>query len=211
MATVVGREAQRDGADFLLDRRIAVPRLIGRHEDFLLVSGLAGTSKDLAALTNDAPHLFTMAGAMGGASMIGLGLALAQPARRVLVVTGDGELLMSVGSLATIAMAKPPNLAIVCVDNGRYGETGYQETHTARVTDLEGMAHAAGIPTTLTIRTQDQVAVGHDLLRRSPGPVFILLRVAPTEPPAVKRNMDPAAVRLRFREHLLRASAHLGS
>ena len=93
--------------DFILDRRDAVPALIGRHEDFLIVAGLAGTSRDVAALTRDGAHTYTMAGAMGGASMIGLGLALARPDKRVLVVTGDGELLMNVGALATIARSGP--------------------------------------------------------------------------------------------------------
>src|SRR5215813_12144834 len=97
---------------FVLDRRQAVPKLIGRHQDFLIVTGLAGTSRDVAALTDDGAHTYTMAGAMGGASMIGLGLALARRDRRVLVVTGDGELLMDVGALATIAVVNPPNLAI---------------------------------------------------------------------------------------------------
>ena len=82
---------------FVLDRRDAIPALIGRHEDFLMVGGLAGTSRDLTALTRDGAHVYSMAGAMGGACMIGLGLALARRDRRVLVVTGDGELLMNVG------------------------------------------------------------------------------------------------------------------
>src|SRR6516165_9675845 len=102
-------------SDFVLDRCDAVPALIGRHEDFLIVSGLAGTSRDIAALTQDGAHTYTMAGAMGGACMIGLGLALARPGKRVLVATGDGELLMNVGALATIAVLNPPNLAILCV------------------------------------------------------------------------------------------------
>ena len=121
---------------FVLDRREAVPALIGRHEDFLIVTGLAGTARDVAALTRDGAHIYTMAGAMGGAAMIGLGLALARRDRRVLVVTGDGELLMNVGALATIAVMNPPNLAIVCVDNGHYGETGYQQSHTSLGVDL---------------------------------------------------------------------------
>src|SRR5690349_9591407 len=102
---------------FELDRRHAVPALIGRHEDFLIVTGLAGTARDIAHLTNDGAHTFTMAGAMGGATAMALGLALAQPGRRVLAITGDGELLMNVGTLATIGVLNPPNLAIVCVDN----------------------------------------------------------------------------------------------
>jgi phosphonopyruvate decarboxylase len=112
---------------FILDRRNAAPALIGPHQDFLIVSGLAGTSRDVATLTQDAAHAYTMAGAMGGACMIGLGLALAHPDKRILVVTGDGELLMNIGALTTIALMNPPNLAIICVNNGHYGETGYQE------------------------------------------------------------------------------------
>src|SRR5204862_5742440 len=95
---------------FVLDRREAIPALIGRHQDFLIVTGLAGTARDIAALTQDGAHTYTMAGAMGGASMIGLGLALARPDKRVLVATGDGEILMNLGALATIAVLNPANL-----------------------------------------------------------------------------------------------------
>ena len=159
-------------AGFILDRREAVPALIGRHEDFLFVTGLAGTARDIAALTQDGAHIYTMAGAMGGAAMIGLGLALARPDKRVLVATGDGELLMNVGALATIAVLNPPNLAILCVDNGHYGETGYQKSHTS-------------------------------LLREGNGTAFVVLRVMPDDPPPYKRNLDPAACRIRFRAALL--------
>ncbi|MFZ0853326.1 MAG: thiamine pyrophosphate-dependent enzyme, partial [Hyphomicrobiaceae bacterium] len=103
-------------AAFLLDRLEAVPALIGRHEDFLFVAGLAGTSRDIAALTADGAHIYSMAGAMGGACMMGLGLALARRDRRVMVLTGDGELLMNLGALATIAVLNPPNLSILVVD-----------------------------------------------------------------------------------------------
>src|SRR5258707_14382067 len=91
-------------AGFILDRRDAVPALIGKHEDFLFVCGLAGTSRDIAALTKDGAHIYTLAGAMGGACAAGLGLALARPDKKVMVVTGDGELLMNLGSLAMIAV-----------------------------------------------------------------------------------------------------------
>ena len=134
--------------EFLLDRNEAVPQLVGRHEDFLIVAGLAGTARDLTFLSRDAPHVFALAGAMGSATSMGLGLALARPERRVLVVTGDGELLMNVGTLATVAVMNPPNLAIVCVDNGRYGETGWQQSHTSLCVDLEQMALGAGVRTT---------------------------------------------------------------
>jgi thiamine pyrophosphate-dependent acetolactate synthase large subunit-like protein len=187
---------------FILDRRDAVPALIGRHEDFLVVSGLAGTSRDVAALTGDGAHTYTMAGAMGGACMIGLGLALARPDRRVLVVTGDGELLMNVGALATIAVMNAPNLAIVCVDNGHYGETGYQKSHWGRSRKI---AAGSGIKATRTIASREEIPDGARLLREGNGTAFVVLRVKPTDPPAFKRNMDPSACRNRFRAALLGA------
>ena len=208
MATDNGRrgaEAPTVAQGFILDRRDAVPALIGRHEDFLIVSGLAGTSRDVAALTGDGAHTYTMVGAMGGACMIGLGLALARPERRVLVVTGDGELLMNVGTLATIAVMNPPNLAIVCVDNGHYGEIGYQKSHTSLGVDLERIAAGSGIQATRTIALQEELADGARLLREGNGTAFVLLRVKPIDPPAFKRNMDPSACRNRFRAALLGA------
>src|SRR5437016_2434592 len=156
-------------AGFILDRREAVPKLIGRHEDFLFVTGLAGTARDIAALTHDGAHIYTMAGAMGGACMIGLGLALARPDKRVLVATGDGELLMNVGALATIAVLNPANLAIVCVDNGHYGETGYQQSHTSMGVDLERIAAGCGIKRTRTVANESHIAGGARLLRAGKG------------------------------------------
>src|SRR5271166_6675607 len=144
-----------------------------------------------------------MAGAMGGACMIGLGLALARPDRRVVVVTGDGELLMNVGALATIAVLNPPNLSILCVDNGHYGETGYQKSHTSICVDLEKMAIGAGIKATRTISSEAEIADGARLLREGNGTAFVLLRVKPTDPPSYKRNLDPAFFHDRFRTALL--------
>ena len=185
--------------DFLLDRNEAVPRLVGRHEDFLVVAGLAGTARDLTHLSADAPHVFALAGAMGAATGMGLGLALAPPERRVLVVTGDGELLMNVGSLATLAVVNPPNLAVVCVDNGRYGETGWQKSHTSLGVDLERMAIGAGIRTTRTVRRAEEIPEASRLIREGNGASFVLLRVRPTESPPHKRDLDPTAEKLRFR------------
>src|SRR5947207_6167983 len=190
---------------FVLDRREALPALIGRHEDFLIIGGLAGTARDIAALTQNGPNGYAMGGAMGGACMMGLGLALARRDRRVLVVTGDGELLMNVGALATIGVMNPPNLSIVCVDNGHYGETGYQKSHTSLGVDLEKIAAGAGIRRTCTVEEEADIATGARLLREGNGTAFVLLRVAPTEPPSVKRNMDPAFCRDRFRAALSRA------
>ena len=191
---------------FVLDRRQAVPALVGRHEDFLIVTGLAGTAKDVAALTNDGPHTYALAGAMGGAAMIGLGLGLARRDRRVLVLTGDGELLMNVGALATIAVMNPPNLSIVCVDNGHYGETGYQQSHTSLGVDLEKIAAGAGIKLTRTIEDGADLAAGASLIREANAAAFVLLRVKPSEPPSFKRVMDPALCRDRFRAALLGGS-----
>jgi phosphonopyruvate decarboxylase len=189
--------------DFVLDRIEAVPALIGRHEDFLIVSGLAGTSRDVAALTDDGAHVYTMGGAMGGATMMGLGLALARSDKRVLVVTGDGELLMNVGSLATVGVLNPANLSILCVDNGHYGETGYQKSHTSLGVDLERIAAGSGIKRTLAVGQESEIPEGARLLREGNGASFVLLRVKPTEPPAYKRNFDLAECRVRFRTALL--------
>jgi len=190
-------------AGFVLDRRDAVPKLVGRHEDFLFVTGLAGTARDIAALTHDGAHIYTMAGAMGGACTIGLGLALARPDKRVLVATGDGELLMNVGALATIAILNPANLSILVVDNGHYGETGYQKSHTSLGVDLEKIAAGSGIKRTRTIASETGLAEGSRMLREGNGTAFIVLKVKPDDPPPFKRNMDPASCRVRFRNALL--------
>src|SRR5581483_8497846 len=149
----------------VLDRVEAVPRLIGRHEDFLIVTGLASPANDVTAVTGDSAHVFALGGAMGAACMVGLGLALAQPQKTVLVVTGDGELLMNVGALATIAVMNPPNLAIVCIDNGHYGETGWQKSHTSLGVDLEKMAGGAGIRRTMTVVRESDIAAGSAFIR----------------------------------------------
>jgi phosphonopyruvate decarboxylase len=200
MATAMAKSAERSaGPRYTLDRISAVPALIGKHEDFLFIGGLAGTAQDLAALTGDGAHTFGLAGAMGAAVMMGLGLALARPEKTVLVATGDGELLMSVGALATVGVLNPPNLRILCVDNGHYGETGYQKSHTCLGVDLEKMAIGAGIRATCSVETQSGLAAGARMLRESNDACFVLLRVKPTDGPKFRRLMDPVAQRLRFR------------
>jgi thiamine pyrophosphate-dependent acetolactate synthase large subunit-like protein len=192
--------AQRSaGPRYTLDRITAVPAIIGDHNDFLFIGGLAGTARDLAALTNDGAHCYVMAGAMGAAVAMGLGLALARPEKKVLVATGDGELLMNVGALATVAVLNPPNLSILCVDNGHYGETGYQKSHTCLGVDLEQMAIGAGIQATCSVETEAGIARGARMLRESKGSCFVLLRVKPTDGPKLKRLMNPADARVRFR------------
>ena len=189
--------------DRLLDRKQAVPAIVGDPSDLLIVCGLAGASKDIAHLTNDGDNIFTMAGAMGGATAMGLGLALARPDKRVLVVTGDGELLMNVGTLATVGIMKPSNLSILCVDNGHYGETGYQESHTQRGVDLEVIAQGSAIPVTRTVTREDQIEEAAQILRNSNSSSFVLLRVSTEPPPAVKRSMDASERKSAFRRALL--------
>jgi len=189
----------------VLDRRQAVPALIARPQDWLVVAGLAGAAQELTAMTQDGPNVFGLGGAMGAAPMMALGLALAQPRRRVLCVTGDGELLMNIGALATIALLNPPNLSIVCVDNGKYGETGNQDSHTGLGVRLDLIAAGAGIPTVAAINTPAEIAEGRRLLEAGEGLCFILLRVK--EGPALRtqRALQPHAVRDRFRAALLAA------
>src|SRR5471032_2090506 len=187
------------GPRYTLDRITSVPAIIGDHKDFLFIGGLAGTAKDLAALTDDGPHYYGLAGAMGAAVMMGLGLALARPEKKVLVATGDGELLMNIGALATVSVLNPPNLSILCVDNGHYGETGYQKSHTCLGVDLEQMAIGAGIKSTCSVEKEHEIAKGAHMLRESSGACFVLLRVKPTDGPKLRRLMNPADARVRFR------------
>jgi phosphonopyruvate decarboxylase len=182
-----------------LDRREVLSRLFPHHEDYLFISGLAGSARDTAALTNDGVNLFTMAGTMGAATSMGLGVAMCAPERKVVVITGDGELLMNIGSLATVATINPANLSIVCIDNGCHGETGGQNGHTSIKTNLEMMAKGAGIDSTMTIATEADLSEGSRFLNEAPGPRFIQLRVKDGPPADFKRNMDPAECRIRFR------------
>lgn len=185
--------------DSSLDRRELLPKILPDHSEYLIVSGLAGASRDAAALTSEADTLFTMGGAMGAAVPIGLGMALCAPDRKVAVVTGDGELLMNIGSLATVATAAPQNLSIICIDNGQHGETGGQKGHTAERTDLELMAKGAGIPATLTVSRPDELEAAARFLTESPAPRFLWARVMPGPPSDWKRNWNLADCRTRFR------------
>ena len=120
-----------------------------------------------------------------------------------MVITGDGELLMNLGSLAAIATVAPPNLSIICLDNGCHGETGGQPGHTSHRTNLEMMAQAAGFPATMTIETEEALPAGRAFLTSAAGPRFIQVRVSNGPPTAYKRNLDPAECRSRFRSAYL--------
>lgn len=185
--------------DGTLDRREVVATLLRDPGDLLVVTGLGAATYDAGA-AGDRKLNFYLWGAMGGAAMIGLGLALAQPRRHVLVLTGDGEMLMGLGSLATIAAAGVPNLAIAVLDNARYGETGSQRSHTGLTTDLAAVAAACGWHATTTARDMDEVAALRDRLRREP--LFAVIRIAPDEKPRHLPPRDGAYLTDRFRRAL---------
>ena len=188
---------------FTLDRGEAVPAVVGDPDHFLIIAGLSWSAKDVGKLTGEAPNAFLMGGGMGGAITMALGLALAQPERVVLAVFGDGECLMNAGSLSTVGFMQPDNLAMLCVDNGTYGETGNQLTHTARNADLELIARGCGIDSTLTVHSEEHYADAATLLRKDGAPRFILLRVSDAAPPAYGRNFDAVERKTLFRRALL--------
>jgi thiamine pyrophosphate-dependent acetolactate synthase large subunit-like protein len=186
----------------LLNRRDAVMELVRDRGELLCVAGLGAPAYDLAACGDD-PQDFPLWGAMGGAAMVGFGLALAQPQRKVLVLTGDGEMLMGLGALATIGAEQPSNLRIVVLDNERYGETGQQLTHTARGTDLAAVAHACGVRNSRIVRQHSELSAlrtdiyGHD------GLVFSVVKVSADDLPRVLPPRDGAYLAHRMREALL--------
>src|SRR5262249_11344092 len=160
---------RRQAVSGALDRRRVVRALLERRGELLVVAGLGSSAWDCTA-AGDHPLTFPLWGAMGSACTIGLGLALAQPRRRVLVVTGDGEMLMGLGSLATIAVQRPGNLAIVVLDNERYGETGMQKTHTAHGADLAAVAIGCGFAKAEIIRSGAKIAALRSDIHRTKGP-----------------------------------------
>jgi thiamine pyrophosphate-dependent acetolactate synthase large subunit-like protein len=161
-----------------LHRRDLVKELVkGRDKNTLILSGLGSPCWDLNN-AGDVPENFYIWGAMGGAAMIGYGVARAQPEKRVVVLTGDGEMLMGMGAFATVANYPVRNFAIVVLDNGRFGETGGQKTHTATgVTDLAGIAKASGIATTATITQESEIGKLKELAFKAPGPVVAVAKV----------------------------------
>ena len=184
-----------------MDRRKAVAQLLGDGSDLLVVAGLAGSKADvLAALGADCPTVYPLGGAMGAAAAMGLGLALARPDKRVVVVTGDGELLMNVGTLASIGVRNPPNLSVVCVDNEHYGETGMQESHTGMGVDLAAIAAGSGIGAVRTVTEESQLDEANQLIRTANSASFVLLKVSTDPVPKVPLSWDAAMHRRRFRE-----------
>lgn len=185
-----------------LERRAAMAALLaGRGDDLLVVPGLGSTTWDAAA-AGDNDLNFYLWGAMGGAAMIGLGLALAQPKRKVAVITGDGEMLMGLGSLATVGIQQPRNLAIVVFDNGVYGETGMQPSHTQSGADLLSVARACGFRTCIDVHDDAAMSDLVQRLKKLDELLFARVQIAAEEPPRVLPLRDGVVIKQRFRAAL---------
>jgi thiamine pyrophosphate-dependent acetolactate synthase large subunit-like protein len=191
-----------------LHRRDVVRELLVERGELLVVAGLGSTAWDCTA-AGDHDLTFPLWGAMGQAAMMGLGLALARPDRRVLVLTGDGEMLMGMSSLATIGVQRPANLTVVVIDNGRYGETGMQHTHTAHGVDLAAVARASGFADARTVNAAGELAALREAIQAQPGPNFASVKVLAEKVPIDLPPRDGALLKARFRRALLGDPADL--
>jgi len=185
----------------MLDRREFVRQLLIDRGDLLVVSGLGSATYDVAA-AGDHPLNFYLWGAMGGTAMIGLGLALAQPQRRIAVLTGDGDMLMGLGSLATIGVKQPSNLAIVVLDNAHYGETGMQPSHTQAGIDLVAASLACRFKSARQVSRLEEAAAVRALLHSGHGPILVNARIDNADVPRVLPLRDGHAIKQRFIEAL---------
>ena len=184
-----------------LDRRAVVANLLGGRKDLLVVTGLGSASYDVMA-AGDHDNNYYLWAAMGSAAMVGLGLASAQPNRPVLVLTGDGEMLMGLGSLATIALRKPNNLTIAVLDNGHYGETGMQVSHSGKGLSLDRVAAACGFGWTGEILDMDAVAALKTRVARRGGLAFATIKISASDAPRVLPPRDGPYIKNRFRAAL---------
>jgi thiamine pyrophosphate-dependent acetolactate synthase large subunit-like protein len=185
-----------------LERRAVVARLLRDRDRLLVVTGLGSPSYDVHA-AGDHDGNFYLWGAMGAAALVGLGLAQAKPDRTVMVVTGDGEQLMGLGGLATIAIAAPANLVIVVLDNGHYGETGMQRSHTGLGIDLASIAGAAGFAGAVTVTDQAGLeSAAQSIRERASGPRLYVVKVKPENLPRSLPPRDGVHLKNRLRTHL---------
>lgn len=188
-----------------LDRRAAVAALLQDRGDTLVVTGLGSPSYDVHAL-GDHPGNYYLWGAMGSAALVGLGLAQARPDARVLIITGDGEQLMGLGGLATIAVAAPANLTIAVIDNGHFGETGMQVSHTGFGIALDRVADACGFAVASVATDMAGVAAMRAGLS-APGPKLHVIKVRAENLPRSLPPRDAVFIKNRFRRHLDLATA----
>ena len=184
-----------------LDRRAVVKSLLTDRGKLLVVTGLGSSSYDAMA-AGDHPRTFFLWGAMGGAAMVGLGLALAQPDEHVAVITGDGEQLMGLGSFATIGVQKVKNLTIVVLDNSHYGETGMQSSHTGLGVDLVGIAASCGFAWSARITDMAGVEALRPRLHRTGGPGFASVGITADDPTRILPPRDGVFLKTRFRQSL---------
>jgi thiamine pyrophosphate-dependent acetolactate synthase large subunit-like protein len=183
----------------MFERRAAMATLLAnRPKNLFVVPGLGSCTWDAFAAGDDDRN-FYLWGAMGGAAMIGLGLALAKPQARVAVITGDGEMLMGMGSLATIGVQKPKNLSIVVFDNGHYGETGMQLSHTQMGVDLLDVARGCGIERVLDVEDEAGLKELAGLLATYEGLLFARLPITAADPPRVLPEKDGVVIKNRVR------------
>ena len=186
----------------LLGRREVVATLLRHRMQAIAVGGLGASTYDIAAAGDHDRNLYLW-GAMGGAVMIGLGLALAQPNLPVVVITGDGEMLMGLGSLATVGLQAPGNLSIVVLDNESYGETGGQVSHTASAADLVGIARACGIADARSLTTLDEIETFARALQDvSGGPRFANVKIDGANLERVMSSRDGMFILTRVRGSL---------
>ena len=181
-----------------LQRRDLVCRILKNRAGYAVVSGLGSPTYDVAAV-EDNPRNFYLWGAMGGSIALGLGLALARPDLDVLVVTGDGEMLMGMGSLATVAVQAPENLAILVLDNGFYGETGMQHSHAGLGCDLGAVATACGIEHVWRVSNPIELAAAENNFLRRGGVRLMHALVEADQPERVMPTRDSVENKLRFR------------
>lgn len=184
-----------------IDRRAFVRKLITACPDCLIVTGLGSSSYDVFA-AGDRPQNFYLWGAMGGAAAVGLGLALAQPDRAVAVITGDGEQLMGLGMFATIGAQQPANLNIIVIDNGHFGETGMQQSHSSLGTDLAAVASGCGIANVVRVTELEQIADLAGIINARGGTFMAQVYVHAEELPRALPPRDGVYVKNRFRAAL---------
>jgi thiamine pyrophosphate-dependent acetolactate synthase large subunit-like protein len=179
-----------------MDRRKFVAKLLADRGGLLVVTGIGSATYDVAACGDDALNFYIWS-AMGSTAMVGLGLALARPERRVAVITGDGDMLMGLGSLATIGVKQPKNLAVVVLDNGHYSASGMQRSHTSSGIDLAGAAKACQLHVE-AVSTLDRAEALRALLHSGPGPIFIHARVDADDQKRVIPSRDGLSIKHRF-------------
>ncbi|MGW2331830.1 thiamine pyrophosphate-dependent enzyme [Streptomyces sp. NPDC001700] len=200
--TATDTEVRTGELDERLDRRRFVAGLVSRlPQDALVVTGLGSPSYDVFA-AGDRPGTFYLWGAMGAAAPLALGLALARPERPVVAVTGDGEHLMGIGSLATIGAVLPPNLTVVVLDNAHFGETGMQPSHTGLGTDLVAVARGFGIPGALRVTDHAQADDLADRIRARTATTYAQVLITTSEPPRALPPRDGVANKNTFRAGL---------